>query len=35
MNNKKENKSSLNLEENTEAALTYVGGWLTGLVFLF
>ena len=32
---KKENKSSLNLPQNTEAALTYLAGWLTGLVFLF
>jgi len=31
---KKTGKTSLNLDENIEALLSYVLGWLTGIVFL-
>ncbi len=31
---KKSYKTSLNLSENVEALLTYILGWLTGIIFL-
>lgn len=32
---KKGKTNSLNLPQNTEAALAYLAGWVTGLIFLF